>query len=82
MDEDVHESSLSGITSTNESPHMLHYAHELARRDVDISKLRQAKHKLEMTVRDLQRIVAAERDQFSQDIMKLKEEVSRLVSHI
>ncbi|XP_072156938.1 GRIP and coiled-coil domain-containing protein 1 isoform X3 [Bemisia tabaci] len=78
VDEDVHESSLSGITSTNESPHMLHYAHELARRDVDISKLRQAKHKLEMTVRDLQRIVAAERDQFSQDIMKLKEEVSRL----
>nr|XP_018897182.1 PREDICTED: GRIP and coiled-coil domain-containing protein 1-like [Bemisia tabaci] len=78
VDEDVHESSLSGITSTNDSPHMLHYAHELARRDVDISKLRQAKHKLEMTVRDLQRIVAAERDQFSQDIMKLKEEVSRL----
>jgi hypothetical protein len=62
-----------------ESPHMLHYAHELARRDVEISNLRKAKHQLESTFRKLQRAAIIEEEKHQENTNQLKEEVARLV---
>ncbi|KAJ9596878.1 hypothetical protein L9F63_012134 [Diploptera punctata] len=57
---------------------MLHYAHELARRDVEISNLRKAKHRLECALRELQRAAATEEEQHREKTNELKEEVERL----
>ncbi|XP_021924703.1 GRIP and coiled-coil domain-containing protein 1 [Zootermopsis nevadensis] len=67
-----------GPTGCGESPHMLHYAHELARRDVEISNLRKAKHQLEGTFRELQRAATTKEEQDQEKINELKEEVARL----
>jgi hypothetical protein len=68
-----------GPTGGGESPHMLHYAHELARRDVEISNLRKAKHQLESAFRKLQRAAIIEEEKHQENINELKEEVARLV---
>ncbi|KAJ4441484.1 hypothetical protein ANN_11339 [Periplaneta americana] len=65
-------------TGGGESPHMLHYAHELARRDVEISNLRKAKHRLECALRELQRVATTEEDKHREEVDDLKEEVARL----
>jgi len=67
-----------GPTNGGESPHMLHYAHELARRDVEISNLRKAKHQLESRFRELQRAATTEAEQHQEKISQLREEVARL----
>jgi hypothetical protein len=69
-----------GPTNSGESPHMLHYAHELARRDVEISNLRKAKHQLESRFRELQRAATTEDEKYQEKISQLKEEVERLVT--
>ncbi|XP_034253388.1 GRIP and coiled-coil domain-containing protein 1 [Thrips palmi] len=61
-----------------DSPHILHYAHELARREVDISNLRKARNKLENTLRDTTKILAAERERHSEETLRLRESVARL----
>jgi len=68
-----------GPTNGGESPHMLHYAHELARRDVEISNLRKAKHQLESRFRELQRAATTGEEQYQEKISQLREEVARLV---
>jgi len=68
-----------GPTNGGESPHMLHYAHELARRDVEISNLRKSKHHLESRFRELQRAAATEEEQYQEKISQLREEVARLI---
>ena len=68
-----------GPTNGGESPHMLHYAHELARRDVEISNLRKAKHQLEGRYRELQRAATTEGEQYQEKISHLREEVARFV---
>ncbi|XP_026315506.1 GRIP and coiled-coil domain-containing protein 1 isoform X2 [Hyposmocoma kahamanoa] len=59
-------------------PHMLHYAHELARKDLDISQLRKEKHILEGQFRDCQREGTIEKERFKEVIRTLKEEIDRL----
>nr|XP_026490317.1 GRIP and coiled-coil domain-containing protein 1 [Vanessa tameamea] len=59
-------------------PHMLHYAHELARKDLDITQLRREKHTLEGQFRDCQREATIEKERFKEVIRTLKEEIDRL----
>lgn len=61
-----------------DSPHILHYAHELARREVDISSLRKTRNKLESTLRDMTKILAAERERHSEETLRLRESLARL----
>jgi hypothetical protein len=73
--------STLGPTGGGESPHMLHYAHELARRDVEISNLRKAKHWLESDFRELQRAATTVEEHHQEKINELKEEVASLIEY-
>ncbi|XP_063383784.1 GRIP and coiled-coil domain-containing protein 1 isoform X2 [Cydia fagiglandana] len=66
------------LTEVTAPPHMLHYAHELARKDLDISQLRKEKHILEGQFRDHQRDATIEKERFKEVIRTLKEEIDRL----
>ncbi|KAM3956653.1 GRIP and coiled-coil domain containing 88 kDa [Aphomia sociella] len=66
------------LTDVMAPPHMLHYAHELARKDLDISQLRKEKHILEGQYRDSQREATIEKERFKEVIRTLKEEIDRL----
>ncbi|XP_026752004.2 GRIP and coiled-coil domain-containing protein 1 isoform X1 [Galleria mellonella] len=66
------------LTDVTAPPHMLHYAHELARKDLDISQLRKEKHILEGQYRDCQREGTIEKERFKEVIRTLKEEIDRL----
>ncbi|XP_059045653.1 GRIP and coiled-coil domain-containing protein 1 [Achroia grisella] len=66
------------LTDVTAPPHMLHYAHELARKDLDISQLRKEKHTLEGQYRDCQREGTIEKERFKEVIRTLKEEIDRL----
>lgn len=68
-------SVLSDVTAP---PHMLHYAHELARKDLDISQLRKDKHVLEGQLRDSQREATIEKERFKEVVRTLKDEIDRL----
>ncbi|CAK1549274.1 unnamed protein product [Leptosia nina] len=59
-------------------PHMLHYAHEVARKDLDITQLRKEKHQLEGQFRECQREATIEKERFKEVIRTLKEEIDRL----
>ncbi|CAH4037636.1 GRIP and coiled-coil domain-containing protein 1 isoform X1 [Pieris brassicae] len=59
-------------------PHMLHYAHELARKDLDITQLRREKHHLEGQYRECQRDATIDKERFKEVIRTLKEEIDRL----
>lgn len=58
--------------------HMIFYAQETARYQVDLANLRKAKHILERTLRDMQHSAAEEREALNQKIAKLTEQVDRL----
>lgn len=61
-----------------ENCHMLHYAHELARKDVEIATLRKSKYSAESALRQaLQDKVTAQED-LNDKIMRLEEQVDRL----
>ncbi|KAJ2942545.1 hypothetical protein O0L34_g2013 [Tuta absoluta] len=66
------------LTDVTAPPHMLHYAHELARKDLDITQLRKEKHLLEGQFRDCQREATIEKERFKEVIRTLKEEIDRL----
>ncbi|XP_026732617.1 GRIP and coiled-coil domain-containing protein 1 isoform X3 [Trichoplusia ni] len=66
------------LTDVSAPPHMLHYAHELARKDLDISQLRKEKHIMEGQFRDCQRDATIEKERFKEVIRTLKEEIDRL----
>lgn len=66
------------LTDVSAPPHMLHYAHELARKDLDISQLRKEKHIMEGQFRDCQREATIEKERFKEVIRTLKEEIDRL----
>ncbi|CAG5058773.1 unnamed protein product [Parnassius apollo] len=66
------------LTDGSAPPHMLHYAHELARKDLDITQLRKEKHILEGHYRDCQREATIEKERFKEVIRTLKEEIDRL----
>lgn len=64
--------------AVGDSPHILHYVHEIARRDVEISNLRKVNHKLEGSNRESIRKIRELQDIHEEQENKLKEEVSRL----
>lgn len=67
------------ITSSefSDGRHMIFYAQEIARYQVDLASLRKAKHILERTLRDMQHAAAEEREVLNQKILKLTEQVDR-----
>lgn len=70
----------SGTNSgtSSDTYHMLHYVHELARKDVEISNLRKAKHTAESSLRQaLQDSVKVKQEMFNR-INLLEENVDRL----
>lgn len=70
----------SGTNSgaSSDTYHMLHYVHELARKDVEISNLRKAKHSAESSLRQaLQDSVKVKQEMFNR-INLLEETVDRL----
>ncbi|XP_054272963.1 GRIP and coiled-coil domain-containing protein 1 [Macrosteles quadrilineatus] len=62
----------------SEGRHMLHYAHESARYQVDVAKLRKQSHRLETQLRDTQRAAAEERVTLTQRVTELQNQVDRL----
>lgn len=75
----LHSGSTIGSVGPGDSPHILHYAHELARREVDISSLRKTRNKLENTLRDMTKILATERERHSEETLRLRESIARYV---
>ncbi|XP_049765163.1 GRIP and coiled-coil domain-containing protein 1 isoform X1 [Schistocerca cancellata] len=72
------ETVLANLGNTSDSPHVLHYAHELARRDVEISSLRRERHQLEAALRELRRLSATDREKHADEVQSLQEEIDRL----
>lgn len=68
------------ITS-GESPHMLHYAHELARKDVDITVLRRTLRELDDKYRDVIREKTLAEDSWTERERKLLDNISRYTFH-
>ncbi|XP_050534331.1 GRIP and coiled-coil domain-containing protein 1 [Daktulosphaira vitifoliae] len=64
--------------TTKKGSHLLHYAHELALKDMEICKFRKSKSKLESKYRDLQKSTADMQHQFKFDIDRLNQELRRL----
>ena len=71
-------SSGIGTVGPADSPHILHYAHELARREVDISTLRKTRNKLENALSDMTKMLATERERHSEETLRLRETIARL----
>jgi hypothetical protein len=72
-------SSGIGTVGPADSPHILHYAHELARREVDISTLRKTRNKLENALSDMTKMLATERERHSEETLRLRETIARYV---
>lgn len=81
-DEDVNMMSVSvsgsGQTSAKEPMHMLHYVHELSRKEVEITALRKSKHLAEQTLRQALQDKAATQEDLYDKISTLEEHVDRL----
>lgn len=63
---------------TSESPHILHYAHELARRDVDITNLRKNCSQLESMLHEAQKVITVNKEKSAEEIASLKKHIERL----
>lgn len=64
--------------SSNEQMHMLHYVHELSRKEVEIAALRKGKHMAEQTLRHALQDKAATQESLYDKIATLEEQVDRL----
>lgn len=79
--EDVHQTALvlsSKVSNSKEPMPMLHYVHELSRKDVEITSLRKAKHMAEQTLRQALQDKAASQQALYEKIANLEENVDRL----
>lgn len=65
--------------SNKKGSHLLHYAHELALKDMEISKFRKSKSKIESKYRDLQKSTADMQQQYKADIDKLNQQLIRYI---
>lgn len=63
---------------SQENPHILHYAHELARRDVVINSLRKNCLQLENSLRDLKKELIMIKGNNNEQVGVLKEHIARL----
>lgn len=68
----------SGTAVSKDSIHMLHYVHELSRKEVEISSLRKAKHMAESTLRQALQDKATVQEALYDKISFLEEQVDRL----
>lgn len=68
----------AGQPSGKEPMHMLHYVHELSRKEVEITGLRKAKHLAEQTLRQALQDKAATQEDLYDKISTLEEHVDRL----
>lgn len=66
--------------SNKKGSHLLHYAHELALKDMEIAKFRKSKSKIESKFRDLQKSTADMQQQYKADIDKLNKQLVRWVN--
>lgn len=69
---------LSGKTSSKEPMPMLHYVHELSRKEVEISSLRKSRHLAEQTLRQALQDKAISQQTLYEKITNLEENVDRL----
>lgn len=67
-----------GQSSAKEPMHMLHYVHELSRKEVEITALRKSKHLAEQTLRQALQDKAATQENLYDKISTLEEHVDRL----
>uniref|UniRef100_A0A0K8TTZ7 Putative myosin-11 n=1 Tax=Tabanus bromius TaxID=304241 RepID=A0A0K8TTZ7_TABBR len=71
----------NGATASShigENCHMLHYAHELARKDVEIAALRKSKYSAESALRQALQDKVTAQEILNDKIMRLEEQVDRL----
>lgn len=66
------------VQGPKDSMHMLHYVHELSRKEVEISGLRKAKHLAETTLRQALQDKATAQEDLYEKISILEEQVDRL----
>lgn len=71
-------SSKMSTMSNKEPMHMLHYVHELSRKEVEIVALRKARHLAEQTLRLALQDKAANQEELYDKISALEEQVDRL----
>lgn len=79
--EDINQTALvlsSKVSGSKEPMPMLHYVHELSRKDVEISSLRKAKHMAEQTLRQALQDKAASQQALYEKLANLEENVDRL----
>lgn len=79
--EDIHQTAmvLSGKVSSSKEPMpMLHFVHELSRKEVEITSLRKSKHLAEQTLRQALQDKAASQQQLYEKLSNLEENVDRL----
>lgn len=69
------------LHSGKSESHLLHYAHELARKDVEIANLRSAKHQAESSLRELQQMALAKEEKYMDEIESLNSKIQRLESN-
>ncbi len=67
--------SLGGSHASETS--ILYFAHEQARKDVEINSLRKQKHTLELTLRDVQHTASMKEEKYQEQIDFLKEDVRK-----
>lgn len=67
----------AGVGPNAEHHHMLHYVHELARKDVEVSQLRKAKHSAETALRQALQNKVASQEELHLKINSLEEQVDR-----
>lgn len=69
--------SAKGMANSNEQFHILHYVHELARKDVEVSSLRKAKHSAETAMRQAIKDKITSQQELHDQIAVLEEQVGR-----
>ncbi|XP_023215586.1 GRIP and coiled-coil domain-containing protein 1-like [Centruroides sculpturatus] len=69
------------VHSGKSEGHLLHYAHELARKDVEITNLRSAKHQAESALRELQQVTLTKEEKYMDEIVSLNSKIQRLESN-
>ena len=67
--------TLGGPHSSDTS--ILYFAHEQARKDVEINSLRKQKHSMELALRDLQHTSSMKEDKYQEQVEQLKEDVRK-----
>ncbi|XP_051176128.1 GRIP and coiled-coil domain-containing protein 1 [Leptopilina boulardi] len=69
---------VTGLLTTDNNPPMLHYAQELARREIEVSNLRKQNVELEAMLREKQRDLFHETERHKDELKKLQSQITRL----